>query len=769
VGPIVALVLLAAFVLIGLPILVLVRLAGLADRVRVLEDELRRLKAPEALAESPTAAAPPAPLVAPSPVAPPGLPAMPPPAPVRAARSDAAQLERMEQLVGGVWLQNAGAVLLLLGVFMMIVWGYSSGRFGPGVLVAAGVGLGLAFAWRGDRAVARTPRFGHALIGTGIGIVYIALDLGYVRLHVLTPPVALTLLALVSFAAIVTGLRYRVQLIAALGVIGAFLPQFLAEWLGMGGFHFSPWMLLGYLAVVDVVVFALAARAGWSGLDLAALVIGALAWLTAFHAGTWGWGPQVGLAALYTLLALAPLPALVREQGRVRAIDLALIAVAPLALLAASARFLVWAAPESVALLLFGLAVPWMLAAWWTDARRPERDLWAPLTGAATLFFTAALERALAPDVTPLAWCAEGLLLLALGLRPRAGILRLWGHAVLVAGVAWAYANAMSAPWPGGAPFADPNVLRALGATLAALAAGALLARGRTRLLPLERHSPEGWGALGHAMLATWTCREAGNVAAASLAPGAAHRMPPPLGVSLADRREALATALRTFAWSAQAAWLLAMGASVRRISVRLSGYGLLLLTLGLFVLWPGPCSGWLDQPPLVHPTALLDLVAIAVLLAAAAWVAARREHLRAFDRRGAEVVTAIALAMLMLWNAREAGHLARAILGAVPGSVRPQERIPGSPALAPTLTSAGWLLEAIALLVVGWMRRSAFLRWCGLVLLGITVGKFLLLDLSTVDVFWRFLTAIAVGAALLGLSYAYQRRNAARAPGAST
>lgn len=71
-----------------------------------------------------------------------------------------------------------------------------------------------------------------------------------------------------------------------------------------------------------------------------------------------------------------------------------------------------------------------------------------------------------------------------------------------------------------------------------------------------------------------------------------------------------------------------------------------------------------------------------------------------------------------------------------------------------------------MTLLVVGWMRRSAFLRWSGLGLTGITVLKFLVADLQTVDVFWRFLTAIVVGAALLGISDAYQRRtrNAKRA-----
>ena len=73
--------------------------------------------------------------------------------------------------------------------------------------------------------------------------------------------------------------------------------------------------------------------------------------------------------------------------------------------------------------------------------------------------------------------------------------------------------------------------------------------------------------------------------------------------------------------------------------------------------------------------------------------------------------------------------------------------------------TSAAWLVQALALLAFGWTRRSAFLRWAGLLLFGLTVLKFLLYDLQTVDVFWRFVTAIVVGVAMLAVSYAYQRR----------
>ena len=106
--------------------------------------------------------------------------------------------------------------------------------------------------------------------------------------------------------------------------------------LGLGGFHLAPWMLLAWLAAVDGLVFLMAARAGWSALDLTALVLSAAAWVAGNPGHVWDWPQQLALSGLFTLLGLAPLPRLVAVEGRVRGRDLAVIAVAPLALLLAS-------------------------------------------------------------------------------------------------------------------------------------------------------------------------------------------------------------------------------------------------------------------------------------------------------------------------------------------------------------------------------------------------------------------------------------------------
>src|SRR5262249_8298653 len=127
-------------------------------------------------------------------------------------------------------------------------------------------------------------------------------------------------------------------------------------------------------------------------------------------------------------------------------------------------------------------------------------------------------------------------------------------------------------------------------------------------------------------------------------------------------------------------------------------------------------------------------------------------------------VWAAAASLLLMAWIAREADHVARLVAG-VPGPhARSMARATAAALtraipLMRVLTSAGWLVEAIVALLVGWFARSRFGGWMGLVLAALTALKFSLLDLASADPFWRFLTAIAVGVVLLVVSFAYQRR----------
>jgi len=71
---------------------------------------------------------------------------------------------------------------------------------------------------------------------------------------------------------------------------------------------------------------------------------------------------------------------------------------------------------------------------------------------------------------------------------------------------------------------------------------------------------------------------------------------------------------------------------------------------------------------------------------------------------------------------------------------------------------SAIWLLYGAALMVVGFRRNSAFVRWQALILIAFTIGKVFIYDVSVLEQGYRVLSLIALGIVLMGISYAYHR-----------
>src|SRR5215469_8534012 len=71
---------------------------------------------------------------------------------------------------------------------------------------------------------------------------------------------------------------------------------------------------------------------------------------------------------------------------------------------------------------------------------------------------------------------------------------------------------------------------------------------------------------------------------------------------------------------------------------------------------------------------------------------------------------------------------------------------------------SAIWLVYGAALMVAGFSKRSAFLRWQALVLIGVTIVKVFTYDVSELQRAYRVLSFIALGVVLLGISFVYQR-----------
>lgn len=71
---------------------------------------------------------------------------------------------------------------------------------------------------------------------------------------------------------------------------------------------------------------------------------------------------------------------------------------------------------------------------------------------------------------------------------------------------------------------------------------------------------------------------------------------------------------------------------------------------------------------------------------------------------------------------------------------------------------SALWMAYGAMLMVVGFLRRSAFVRWQALLLIAATIAKVFIYDVSQLDRGYRIVSFIILGVLLLAISFVYQR-----------
>ncbi len=154
--------------------------------------------------------------------------------------------------------------------------------------------------------------------------------------------------------------------------------------------------------------------------------------------------------------------------------------------------------------------------------------------------------------------------------------------------------------------------------------------------------------------------------------------------------------------------------------------------------------------------------VAVAVL-GAVAWYASKREDDTARAVGAFAVVALNALALIAL-SREVADFFTRQMAG-----LHPFERRLSTPAnyssdfrrieIERDFTfSALWMAYGAMLMIVGFLRRSSFVRWQALILIAATTVKVFVYDVSQLDRGYRIVSFIVLGALLLAISFVYQR-----------
>ena len=76
-----------------------------------------------------------------------------------------------------------------------------------------------------------------------------------------------------------------------------------------------------------------------------------------------------------------------------------------------------------------------------------------------------------------------------------------------------------------------------------------------------------------------------------------------------------------------------------------------------------------------------------------------------------------------------------------------------------PWAVNVVWGAYALGMLLAGLRYNRKALRYLGLVLFAVTIGKVFLVDLAGADVLYRLVAFLALGAILLAAAYAYLRK----------
>jgi uncharacterized membrane protein len=202
-----------------------------------------------------------------------------------------------------------------------------------------------------------------------------------------------------------------------------------------------------------------------------------------------------------------------------------------------------------------------------------------------------------------------------------------------------------------------------------------------------------------------------------------------------------------TIAWAIEGALLIWSG--VRILSWKLRGAGLLLLAIAAvrLLILPIPAGHFLWNERFLAYAILVACFALSC------WLARRIQDQLSIEERnvygalavGVNLYALIALSLEIwdLFGRTQALGLERWLAQQLGLSVL-------------------WTLFAAGLIALGFVRRSAMLRWQALALFALVVTKVFLYDMSSLDRIYRILSFFVLGVLLLGVSFAYQRRAAA-------
>ena len=177
-----------------------------------------------------------------------------------------------ERLVAGRMLIWLGGIALVAAAVFLIRYSIEIGLVTPELRMIAAALFGFALLAMGEyaragRLLSDDPRFAQAFVGAGLAVLYLTTYGSHVLHALIDAPTASALMLAVTGTALVLSLRHGAPA-AMMGLTGGFLTPLL-----VGDPDAGAVPLLAYLALLNLAIFLIAWRRGWTWLAAAAVAL----------------------------------------------------------------------------------------------------------------------------------------------------------------------------------------------------------------------------------------------------------------------------------------------------------------------------------------------------------------------------------------------------------------------------------------------------------------------------------------------------------------
>ena len=209
-----------------------------------------------------------------------------------------------------------------------------------------------------------------------------------------------------------------------------------------------------------------------------------------------------------------------------------------------------------------------------------------------------------------------------------------------------------------------------------------------------------------------------------------------------------------TLAWAVEGVAILWAALEIRSVRLRAHAFVLFALSFFKLILWDTPYGFRPTFIPVFNRYFLSSLAVIACFAGAAYLYQRARERGRA-ESQAPRLILGL-LAVIAFWFMisveTQTFFTTRARAERLPEDAANQRWL-GQMAL-----SVIWALYAGALAAVGFIRRSAAIRWASLVLFAFTIVKAMLVDVAQLQQFYRIVVLFVLGVLLLLVAWAYHK-----------